>query len=70
MYRFTRLLPVSVECQDLPPGKTNHILGVMNVALGDAGALCHLESRHHASASRSKLHLGLHGHLWLQGTVT
>lgn len=32
-------LPVSAECQDLPPGKTNHKAEVMDVALQDPAVL-------------------------------
>lgn len=54
-------LPVSAECQDLPPGKTNHKAEVMDVALQDLAVLPSGWSTPYISLMHSKLNLHLDG---------
>lgn len=54
-------LPVSAECQDLPPGKTNHKVEVMDVALQDPAVLPSGWPTLYISLMHSKLNLHLDG---------
>lgn len=54
-------LPVSAECQDLPPGKTNHKAEVMDVALQDPAVLPSGWPTLYISLMHSKLNLHLDG---------
>lgn len=54
-------LPVSAECQDLPPGKTNHTAEVMDVALQDPVVLPSGWPTLYISLMNSKLNLHLDG---------
>lgn len=54
-------LPVSAECQDLPPGKTNHKAEVMDVALQDLAVLPSGWPTLYISLMHSKLNLHLDG---------
>lgn len=54
-------LPVSAECQDLPPGKTNHKAEVMDVALQDPTLVPSGWPKLYISPMHSKLNLHLDG---------